>query len=309
MSVLQFGPYRVDITNTDKLLFPDSGITKGELIQYYRRVSDWMLPHLRQRPLALRRFPDGIAEEGFFQQRPSGFFPAWIATVAAPRASGGAEADAVEHVLCNNRATLAYLANQAAISLHGWLSRAPAINVPDRLVFDLDPSDDDFGAVRDAARAVVALMHHLGMNPYVMTTGSRGLHVVAPLRRETGFDEVRALAREMAARLVAHYPDELTVEQRKDQRGGRVYLDVMRNAYGQTTVLPYSVRARPGAPVAMPIDLAELDRRTLGPQDWHLGNAHRRLEKHGDPWAGLRRHATSARKAGRALAKLQDSET
>lgn len=300
MTTLRFGRYSVEASNTDKVLFPDSGITKGELIDYYLSVATWMLPHLRDRPLTLRRFPDGIGEEGFFQQRVSAHFPEWIAICATPRADGAGEP--VAHVLGNNKATLAFLADQAAIGLHGWLSRAPAINRPDRLIFDLDPSRDDFDAVRTAARQVAALMRELGMNPYAMTTGSRGLHVVAPLRADTGFDAVRELARRMARRLADRHPDALTVEQRKDKRGGRIYLDVMRNAYGHTAVLPYSVRAKPGAPVATPLALDELDEAALDPQGWNLRNVLSRLRSKGDPWAGIARHATSAAKASDALA-------
>lgn len=304
MSHMRIGRYRIEVSNTDKLLFPDSGISKGALIAYYRDVAEVMLPHLEDRPLTLHRFPGGIGKPGFYQQECADYFPDWIRTRKTPRAGNG---DAVEHVLCNNQATLVYLANQATITLHGWLARAPRITCPDNLIFDLDPPDHDFPAVRRAARRIVELMETLGMRPFVMTTGSRGLHVLAPLQADTGFDAVRTLAQEMAAWLAKRHADELTVEQRRNKRRGRLYLDVMRNAYGQTAVTPYAVRALPGAPVATPLDITELGDRRLDPQRWHLKNILRRIGQKTDPWADIRRHATAVGRAHRALRDLQDS--
>jgi bifunctional non-homologous end joining protein LigD len=304
MSTLHFGAYHVDLSNTDKPMFHDAGISKGELIRYYRTIAPLILPHLRDRPLTLHRFPDGIDEDGFYQQDMPDYFPGWIGTRRAARAGDG-DRDPMQHILCNNQASLVYLANQAAITLHGWLARAPRLRSPDRLIFDLDPPDGDFAAVRQAARWVVQLMQAIGLAPFVMTTGSRGLHVAAPLRTELDFDEVREFAQAMAAHLAEQHPDALTVAQRKYKRRGRIYLDVMRNAYGQTSVMPYAVRALPGAPVATPLSLDELDDSELGPRRWHLKNILRRTGQKDDPWREIRRHARSPRKARRALQRLR----
>jgi len=263
------------------------------------------LRHAHNRPLTLHRFPDGIDKNGFYQQQASDYFPDWIETCMTPRA--GDRRNKVEHVLCNDAATLVYLANQATITLHGWSSRAPRIEYPDQMVFDLDPAGRDFAAVRRAAIRVAELMQSLGMNPYAMTTGSRGLHVVAPLRPEHDFDRVRDTARRMAERLARRYDDELTIEQRKNKRAGRLYLDMSRNAYGQTRVLPYAVRALAGAPVATPIELAELDDASLEPGKWRIDNLFRRLGEAGDPWSDFRRRATSVETARRALDKRVSS--
>jgi len=300
MTQLSFGAYRFETSNTDKVLFPDAGVTKGQLIDYYRRIAAVMLPHLEDRPLTLHRFPDGIGESGFYQQDAPDYFPGWIDTCRVRRSSDD-ERGPVEHVLCNNEATLAYLANQAVITFHGWLARAPKLHTPDKLVFDLDPPSDDFEPVRQAARWVAALMEQLGLAPFVMTTGSRGLHVVAPLEPDLDFDAVRDFARAMADRLADEHPDALTVAQRKNKRRGRLYLDVMRNAYGQTGVVPYSVRALPGAPIATPLAMKELGDRRLAPRRWHLKNIMRRLGQRDDPWQDIRRHAASARRARQKL--------
>ena len=304
MGSLRIGRRRVELSNTDKLLFADDGISKGDLIEYYRRVAPCLLPHAKDRPLTLHRFPDGIDEGGFYQQQKGDYFPDWINSCETPRASDSRQK--VEHVLCNDEATLVYLANQATITLHGWSARAPRIDCPDQLVFDLDPAGRDFDAVRRAGHQVAELMASLGLNPFAMTTGSRGLHIVAPLRPQAGFDAVRELARGMAELLAARHDDELTVEQRKDKRAGRLYLDISRNAYGQTRVLPYSLRALPGAPVATPLSLEELDNPSLGPQDWRIDNLFRRLGQKGDPWKGFRRRATKLEAARRRLERMQE---
>jgi bifunctional non-homologous end joining protein LigD len=304
MVIERFGSYRVELSNQDKLFFPADGITKGDLIGYYRDVAEVMLPHLENRPLTLHRFPDGIEDDGFYQQQASDYFPEWLQTLEAPRAS--ADSKTVKHVLCNNRATLVYLANQGVIAFHGWASRSPRLYRPDRLIFDLDPPSEDFDAVRWAAKRIVGLMKDLGMSPFPMTTGSRGLHVLAPLRNEAGFDEVRELARDMADILAQRHPEALTVEQRKNKRHGRIYLDVSRNAYGQTAVMPYSVRALPEAPVATPLSLEELDDGKLGARRWRIDNVFRRLGQKDDPWKTMRKHAKTYRVVRAAMDDLRN---
>ncbi len=175
--------------------------------------------------------------------------------------------------------------------MHGWLARDNNIKQPDRLIFDLDPPQGNFAPVKQAARRIKELMEELGMTPYVMTTGSRGLHVATPIKASREFDDIREYARAMAQHLATCYPEQLTVEQRKDRRKGRLYLDVMRNSYAQTTVLPYTVRARPTAPVATPISWEELDNSELHSQTYTIRNIFRRLGQRNDPWQRMDRHA------------------
>lgn len=296
---VEIGGIRVEVSHPDKVLFPDAGITKWELVDYYRRMAPVMLPHVRERPLTLHRFPDGIDADGFYQQQRAEHFPDWLEGAPVPRMGGSGEE--VTHPLANREAAFAYLANLGVVTLHTWLARMPDYTRPDRLVFDLDPADGGFDPVREAARQIGDFMGELGMTPYVMTTGSKGLHVVAPIRPEGDFDAVRELARAMARALADAHPDALTLEQRKDKRAGRLYLDITRNAYGQTTVAPYALRARPEAPVATPLAWEELERRALGPRSYTFANIFRRLAQTEDPWAGMTRHAVSLERVRRDL--------
>lgn len=296
----RYGRHTVETSNEDKTLFPDPGITKGELIDYYARVAEHMLPWLADRPLVLERFPDGIEAGGFYQKQAPDHLPDWIERVTVETRDGTQDL-----VVCRNVATLVHLANLAAITLHPWLSRRDRLDRPDMLVVDLDPSGDDFEAARRAAGYCKSLLDELELPAFLKTTGSRGLHVVVPLDRSADFDAVRELGRELAARLADRHPEALTVEQRKDKRHGRLYVDVGRNAWAQTAVAPYAVRARPGAPVATPLDWDELDRRDLDARRFTVRNLFRRLGSREDPWRGMRRRARSLRAARRALERLR----
>jgi bifunctional non-homologous end joining protein LigD len=286
----------VEITHPDKLLFPDDGISKADLASYYERVSQWMLPHVKGRPLSLQRFPDGIERQGFFQKDIPDYFPDWLRRVEVPKRGG-----TVTHAYVTGADTLVYLVGQNAITPHVWLSRADRVWNPDRLVFDLDPPGGDFPAVRRAARWTGELLNELGLTPFAQVTGSKGIHVWTPLRRGPGFDEVRDFARDAAAVLAERHGDELTIEFRKAKREGRILVDVARNAYAQTAVPPYAVRPRPGAPVATPIAWEELSDSKLRPDRWTVKNVLRRLAANGDPWEDIQSHARGLGAARRKL--------
>lgn len=283
----EIGAHRIVISRPEKVLFPDIGLTKADLADYSLRIAEMLLPHLRNHPLTLQRFPDGIGAEGFYEKRIPDHFPDWIDRVRVEIRGNRSHQD---QVVCNDAACLVYLADQACITPHAWLSRIDRLDCPDRLVFDLDPPDDDFEAVRFAARVLRDLLEELDLVSFPMTTGSRGLHVVVPLDRSTGFDEARDFARDIAHVLEAREPERLTTELRKDQRRGRLFLDVLRNAYGQTSVPPYCLRARPGAPVATPLDWEELGDGTLNSQSYTIANIFRRLGQKDDPWESFFRH-------------------
>jgi len=272
----------LDITRPEKVLFPNDGITKGELVGYYERIAPTMLPYLKGRPISMERYPDGITGEGFFQKKAGPYFPDWIPTALLAKQNG-----TVRHVICDNAATLVYLAGQAVITPHTWLSRADNPNHPDQLIFDLDPSGEDFKAVCAAAKKLRDLLEGHGLTSFAKTTGSRGVHVMVLLDRMNNFDEVRAFARAVAEQLAADDPDHLTTDVRKNKRGGRIFLDTARNAYAQTAAPPYAVRARDGAPVAAPLTWDELDDPKLKPDQFNIRNIFDRLRSAGDPWKDL----------------------
>ena len=297
--IAEVGGHDVKLSNQGKLLFPAAGVTKADLIDYYERIAPVMLPHLAGRPLSLVRYPNGIEAEGFMQKNASDYFPDWIRRARLAKQDGG-----VDHVVAEDAATLVYLANQACVTFHVGLSRIDRIDHPDRLVIDLDPSDDDFTKVRRASREARAVLEEVGLVPFLQITGSRGLHIWVPLDRSADFDEVRDFAASVAELLVARRPRELTTAQRKAKRGDRVFVDVARNAYAQTAVAPYSVRALAQAPVATPLDWAELDDPKLEPQRYTIRNVFRRLSRKRDPWAEIDRHARALGCASERLASL-----
>jgi bifunctional non-homologous end joining protein LigD len=293
---LRFGRYTVTVGNAAKLLFPRDGVTKLDVVEHYRRVAPLMLPHAGGRPLSLQRFPDGIGAGGFFQKQASRHFPDWIDTVTVPKSGG-----TIAHVVVQRAADLVYLADQAVIAFHGALAPAAHVDRPDRLVFDLDPSVDDFEAIRDGARMLREVLDAVGLVPFLMATGSRGLHVVAPIPGTETFDEVRPLVEGVAQALVTRAPDRFTVEHRKAKRGTRVLVDWFRNAYAQTAVCPWSLRPRAGAPVAVPLPWDDLDDPDLRADRYHIGDIAALVEERPDPWAGMGRHARSTARARRAL--------
>ena len=280
---LRVGGRTVQVSSVTKPFFPETGMTKGDLLAYYRDVAETMLPHLRGRPLNLQRFPNGVGGHGFWQQGASDHFPDWVRTVTVERRGRGGT---VDHVVCEDAATVVYLANLATVTFHAWTSTVEHLARPDLVILDLDPDPDQgLEVVRAAARAVRAASDELGLASFVQTSGSKGYHVVMPLVPGPDVEVVRDFAAELAALLAARDPARLTVEWRKEKRHGRLLLDTARNGYAQTIVAPYSVRPRPEAPVATPIDWSELGR--VEPRTYTMANLRRRLARKPDPWAGM----------------------
>jgi bifunctional non-homologous end joining protein LigD len=293
---LRFGRYTVTVGNAGKVLFPGDGLTKLDVVEHYRRVAPVMVSQVGGRPVTLQRFPDGIGAGGFFQKQASSHFPEWIERVTVSKSGGK-----VDHVVIQRAADLVYLADQGTITVHAALAPATQVDRPDRMVFDLDPSVDDFETVREGARILRELLDDLGLVPFLMTTGSRGLHVVTPIAGTETFDEVAPLAEGIARAVVARKPDYYTVEPHKSQRRGRVYVDWHRNHYAQTAVAPWSLRPRPGAPVAVPIDWDELDDPALTSRRYTIGDIAGLVEDRPDPWAGMSRRGRALDRARRRL--------
>jgi len=291
----------VRLTHLERVVYPDVGITKGDIIAYYRDVADVMLPELRGRPITIERFTKSIVEGGFYQKHAQKHYPPWIERVALGSKT------IVSYPLIDSRDALIYLANQGGFVFHVWTSRREAPQFPDLLVFDLDPPEGGFDQVRAAARFVREALDELALPAFVKTTGSKGLHVVAPLDPHASFDTVGKLGHGIARLLCERYPDELTTEFYKKDRGNRIFLDTLRNAPGATVVAPYSLRGKPGAPISAPIEWDEVDDPALRPDGIRIRDVRARLDRRGDPWRDLRAEPGSADAAARRLAALVSS--
>jgi bifunctional non-homologous end joining protein LigD len=282
------------------VLFPDDGITKGELAAYYEAIAPLMLPHLRGRPVTMERFPSGIGEPGFWQKSVEKGFPDWLERVKVPKKGGS-----VFHPVVDDRRGLLWLANQNCITAHVWPSRVPDLHKPDLCVFDLDPSRDEPEVLRSAVLAVRAVLEELGLRSWVKTSGSKGFHVVVPLDGSSGFGDVEPFAHRVGAVLVDRDPAHLTQEFAKADRGGRILVDTGRNGQGATFAAAYAVRARPGAPVSAPCTWDEIERGEVRPGTFTLRGMAERTSRAGDPWAELTRHASPL---GPALERLDAIE-
>jgi bifunctional non-homologous end joining protein LigD len=287
------------ITHPEKVLFPDDGITKGDLAAYYEAIAPIMLPHLRGRPVTMERYPAGIGKKGFWQKDVSKGFPAWLKRVEVPKKGG-----VVRHPVVSDTRSLLWTANQNTVTHHVWASRVPKLNYPDLCVFDLDPSTDDPSAVRAAAIDLRDLLEELTLPSWIKTTGSKGFHIVIPLDGETRIEQVVRFANAVGTLFVSRAPDRLTQEFSKADRGGRIYVDTGRNGYTATFAAAYTVRARRGAPVSAPCTWDEVERGEVDPRTFTLRNMPDRVAKVGDLWAGLRRSGRSLKRSMEKLRRL-----
>jgi bifunctional non-homologous end joining protein LigD len=294
----RFGDITVACTNVDRVVFPDCGITKGEVIAYYKDVAPVMVPELRDRPLTMERFTKGIDKGGFFQKHAQKHFPPWIGRIELGTKTR------VEYPLCDSDAALVYFANQGGIAFHVWTSRKDAPDHPDEIVFDLDPPDGGFEMVRRTALLLRELFGELELPAFVKTTGSKGLHVIVPTDGKAPYAEVAALCNQIAARLCMREPELVTTEFYKKDRKGRLFLDTMRNALGATFVAAYSLRGKPGAPVSAPIEWEEVEDPAVRADGFRLRDIRARLDRIGDPWSHLRRTLGSVEAAAAKLATL-----
>jgi bifunctional non-homologous end joining protein LigD len=287
------------ITHPEKVLFPDDGITKGELASYYEAIAPVMLPHIRSRPITMERYPAGIGEKGFMQKDVSKGFPDWLERVEVPKKGG-----TVHHPVVRDVRSLLWLANQNSITPHVWTSRAPNVGYPDICVFDLDPSVDEPDVLREAALGLRDLLVELGLPSWVKTSGSKGFHIVIPLDSKAGFGEVWRFAHAVARILVQRDPQNLTLEFAKADRGRRILIDTGRNGYSATFAATYAVRAKPGAPVSAPCTWPELESGEVGPRTFNLRTMTRRIAEVGDLWKSLHKHRRSLRDPMEKLRRL-----
>jgi bifunctional non-homologous end joining protein LigD len=287
----------IELTNADKVFFPASGTTKGDLIRYYLKIAPVMLPHLQGRPLSFQRFPDGVEAFGFFQKQVPASYPPWIKRIAL------GQKEIVEYALADSAAALVYLAQEAVVVIHTSLARADKPHNPDLMVFDLDPQTDSFDQVRQTALGLRELLDRIGLETFIKTTGGRGLHVVVPLDRSEDFDQVHEFALRVANFYQERHPEDTTTEMSKAKRGNRVFIDINRNHFGQTAVAPYSVRAGKSPTVATPITWEELLEPGLKSNRYTIANVFDLLKQRPDPWRQIYRHGQSLAQATERLDK------
>lgn len=290
----------VIITHPEKIMFPDEGITKGELASYYEAIAPVMLPHLRRRPITMERFHRGIQAPGFFQKDVSKGFPEWLERVEVPKHGG-----TVHHPIVTGKEGLLWLANQNSITIHVWPSRAPNLYQPDICVFDLDPSKaDDLEPLRKAALSLRDLLTELGLPSWIKTSGSKGFHIAVPLDGKSDFGNVARFAHVVGQVLVKRDPHNLTQEFSKVDRGGRILVDTGRNGYSATFAAAYTVRAKPGAPVSAPCSWEELESGEVSPKSFTLRTMAQRVAAAGDLWADMLRRKRSLKRPIERLRKL-----
>ena len=291
------------ITHPEKVLFPDDGITKGDLAAYYESVAPVMLPHLRGRPVTMERYPAGIGKKGFWQKDVSKGFPEWLQRVKVAKKDG-----VVHHPVVTDTRSLLWITNQNTITQHVWISRVPKLRHPDICVFDLDPSKDDPVAVRAAAIGLRDLLEELTLPSWIKTSGSKGFHIAVPLDGTSPIAEVERFANAVGTLFVRRSPDELTQEFSKVDRRGRIYVDTGRNGYSATFAAAYTVRAKRGAPVSAPCTWEEVAGGQADPQTFTLRNMPDRIAKMGDLWADMQRRQRSLKRAAELLRKMNSGK-
>ncbi len=268
-------PREVKFSNLEKVFWPDEGYTKGDLIEYYRAVSQWMLPYLADRPLVLTRFPDGITGKSFFQKDAPEYAQAFVRTVTIWSEDSQRELD---YFVCDDQSSLLYIANMAAILLHVWSSRVATLEAPDWCILDLDPKEAPFTDVVTVAKRVRALCDDIGLPTGIKTSGSTGLHVLIPLGRQVTYEQSRTLGGLLARVIAAELPEIATVTRQVQKRDGKVYLDYVQNGHGRLLVAPFSARPLPGAPVSMPLAWSEVTPK-LDIRKFTIVNAPARMKK------------------------------
>jgi bifunctional non-homologous end joining protein LigD len=288
------------ITHPEKVLFPDDGLTKGDLAAYYEAVAAAMLPHIRNRPVTMERYPAGIGKKGFWQKSVEKGFPEWLQRIDARKKDG-----VVHHALVTDERSLMWVVNQNTITPHVWTSRAPDLYHPDICIFDLDPSKDDPQMLRAAAVGLRDLLDELGLPSWIKTTGSKGFHIAVPLDGKTEMGVAAGFTHAVGRLFVKRHPRELTLEFHKKDRGSRILVDTGRNDYSATFAAAYAVRPRKGAPVSAPCTWDEVITGAVGPSTLTLRNVPERVEKIGDVWADMRRRKRSLASAMEKLAALE----
>jgi bifunctional non-homologous end joining protein LigD len=270
----------IEISNPDKILFPENGFTKEDVINYYLDIADYILPYVKGRPLMMQRFPDGIDHPGFYHKEAPEYFPDWIRKEKLERKEGGK----ITQVICDNPETLVYLSNQATITLHTWLSLVENPGHPDKIIIDLDPPTRNFESIRDSLPGLKEYLEKKDIKGFLMSTGSKGMHIVIPVKPKQTFELIKKKMEQLADEIVREFGDKFTTAQLKEKREDKIYLDIQRNSYAQTGVAPFSLRPLEGAPVATPVSWKNAKQKEFHSRLYHLKNIFRRLGQVQNPW-------------------------
>jgi bifunctional non-homologous end joining protein LigD len=293
-SDIKVGRHSVTISNRRKIYWPEEGFTKGDMIDYYDKIADLILPHLNGRPLSLKRNPNGIADKGFYHKDAGENVPAYVDVFKVKAESNN---KIIDYIVCNNKATLLYVANLGCIEMNPWNSTTKKPGDPTWMVIDIDPSDNNtFTEVVDTALATKMVLDKAGIRCYCKTSGSSGLHVYTPLKNKYDYDTVRDFAHIVASLVQEQLPGTTTLERSLQKRGPKIYIDYLQNSKGQTLASVYSLRPVAGASVSTPLEWKEVDHR-LSPQQFTIQNIFGRLKKKGDLFLPVLTESNSIEKA------------
>ena len=292
----------LQLTNLDKVYWPKARYTKGDLVRYYHAMAPVLLPYLKGRPLVAKRFPDGIAGQGFFQKNAGAQAPPFVRTVSVAARTLDKR---VDYIVCDDAETLVYLGQLGAIELHPWGSRVGALDKPDCMLFDLDPgARTPFSRVVETAREVKKILDACKLPSMIKTSGKRGLHICVPLKPRASYDAVRHFAARAGHLAARRRPDCISMEAHPAKRKDKVFVDCMRNAFGQTAVAAYSLRATPEASVSAPLAWREVT-GSLDPKKFTIRNIRARVAQQGDLWRGALRGTNELGPARKLLARLE----
>lgn len=281
-TIVNIDGHEVKLTNLDKTIWPE-GLTKAHLVKYYSDVAPYILPHLFNRPIVMKRYPHGLAGEAFYQKEIPDYAPDWIARQPVEHTE-----KVINYIICNNKATLIWLVNQACIEMHAWLARLENLECPDIAVMDLDPAEGaSFSDILEIALLVKRILDEFGIESFPKTSGSRGLHLFIPLAPVYSWQKVTGAMKYVAELAQKVYPDKITLERKVDKRAGKVYLDYLQNGRGKTMAFQYSLRPRPGAPVSTPLLWTEVEKGGFGPGDYNINTVFARFGRMGDIYEGV----------------------
>jgi len=297
-TLAKIGGRELKLTNQDKIYWPDENISKGQVLEYYQKVYKYIGRYLKDRPQSLRRNPNGIRDGGFFHKDAGDIAPSWMKTF---KINSGTEGKKIDYLICNDRASLAFMNNLGCIEINPWNSSLGSINKPDYMIMDIDPSDNNtFEQVIETALVIKDLLDKAGAKSYCKTSGSTGIHIYIPLKAQYTYTQIKGFAKGLASLTQQQLPETTTIERPLNKRKGRIYIDYLQNRRGQTLACAYSLRPKPGATVSAPLEWKEV-KSGLTVQQFDINNIFKRLEKKGDLFSAVLSGKTDLVKCAKKL--------